>query len=240
MSKTPRGTKGEMKRLSSSASSSSSTAEAESKRRKVKYETYKHWVSEYDRECQTASWLECEAEISAGKRYVTKLKCWICRKYNSSIIGQRNYSDKWIEGAESVRATNIRDHSKSDQHVHAMNLYKRDMTKASGKSTVSYAPIARALNVLPEEEQAMLRYKFDVAYVVATEQLAFKKFPKLCELESRHGVKLGVLYRNEKACKEFIHFIAESGRQQLNAMISNAHFFSLLMDSSTDSSNHDN
>ena len=205
MSKTPRGARGEMKCLSSSASSSSSTAEPESKRRKEKYETYKHWVSEYDRESQTAGWLECEAEILAGKRYVTKLKCRICRKYNSSIIGRRNYSDKWIEGAESVRTTNIRDHSKSDQHVHAMNLYKRDMAKASGKSAVSYAPIARALNLLPEEEQAMLRYKFRCCILCSHRATGI---PKLCELESRHGAKLGVSYRNENACKEFI---AESG-----------------------------
>ena len=86
----------------------------------------------------------------------------------------------------------------------------------------------------------MLRYKFDIAYFVATEQLAFKKYPKVCELESRHGVKLGASYRNVNSCKEFIHFIAESGRQQLNAMVTNAHFFSLLMDGSTDASNHDN
>ena len=139
-----------------------------------------------------------------------------------------------------MRITNIRDHAKSDQHFHAMNLFKRDLAKASGKSTVSYVPIARALSVMSEEERVILRYKFDIAYFVATEQLAFKKYPKLCELESRHGVKLGASYRNVNACKEFIHLFAESGRQQPNAMVTNAHFFSLLMDGSTDASNHDN
>ena len=100
-------------RLSSPASSSSSSTGApEAKRRKVKYETYQHWITQYDRECLTASWLDCEVETLAGKRYVTKLKCRICHKYNDSIIGRRNYSDKWIEGAESVRTTNIRDHAK--------------------------------------------------------------------------------------------------------------------------------
>jgi hypothetical protein len=58
-----------MKCLSSSASSSPSTAEPETKRRKVKYETYKHWVTEYIRECQTASLLDCEVETVACKRY---------------------------------------------------------------------------------------------------------------------------------------------------------------------------
>ena len=36
------------------------------------------------------------------------------------------------------------------------------------------------------------------------------------------------------------YLIAESCRQQLNTMVSNAQFFSLLMDRSTDASNHDN
>ena len=88
----------------------------------------------------------------AGKRYVTRLKCRICRKYHANITGRRNFSDRWIEGAESVRTTNIHDHAKSDQHFHAMNLHKRDLAKASGKSAVSYAPIARALSVMSEEE----------------------------------------------------------------------------------------
>ena len=63
------------------------------------------------------------------------------------IAGRRNYSDKWIEGAEPVRTTNIRDHANSDQHFHAMNLHKRDMAKASGQSAILYAPIACALNL---------------------------------------------------------------------------------------------
>ena len=43
-----------------------------------------------------------------------------------------------------VLYTNIRDHAKSDQHFHAMNLHKKAMAKASGQSAISYAPIAHA------------------------------------------------------------------------------------------------
>ena len=32
----------------------------------------------------------------------------------------RNYNDRWISGAESVRNSNIRDHALSDQLTHAM------------------------------------------------------------------------------------------------------------------------
>ena len=55
-------------------------------------------------------------------------------------------------------------------------------------------------------------FKFELAYFVATEQLAFAKYPNFCELEEQHGVSIGVAYRNEIACKEFLHYTAESSR----------------------------
>ena len=41
-------------------------------------------------------------------------------------------------------------------------------------------------------------------------------------------------YTNINACKELIHYIAESNRKELNSIIFNA--ISLLMDESTDAS----
>lgn len=76
-----------------------------------------------------------------------------------------------------------------------MNLHRREAAQASGQALTSYAPIAKALNVLGEGEK-MLRVKFDIAYFVATEQLAFAKYPKLCELEARRGVSVSITYRN--------------------------------------------
>ena len=98
------------------------------KRRKVKHETYNKWLVQYDREYQTKTWLDCETEMDAGSKVVNKLKCRICTKHSDRITGRRNFSDKWIVGADCVKTTNIRDHSKSDQHIHAMNLERRDQT----------------------------------------------------------------------------------------------------------------
>jgi len=107
-------------------------------------------------------------------------------------------------------------------------------------SVATYTPIAQSLNTLSEDERKRLRAKFDIAYFVATEQLAFHKYPKMCELEARHGVNLGNSYLNENAGKEFVHYIAESKRQDLSLTLSKAPFFSLMMDGSTDQSNADN
>ena len=121
-----------------------------------------------------------------------------------------------------------------------MNLLRREQARTQGASVATYAPFAQSLNSLSEDERRKLRAKFDIAYFVATEQLAYRKYPRICELEARHGVNLGSSYLHENAGKEFVHYIAESRKRDLLSDISKAKFFSLLMDGSTDQSNADN
>ena len=65
-------------------------------------------------------------------------------------LGHKNFSEKWISGADSVRMTNIHDHAKSNQHVHAMNLRRKELVDAKGLDTSSYSSIAQTPAVLPE------------------------------------------------------------------------------------------
>ena len=74
---------------------------------------------------------------------------------------------------KQMRASNLRDHAGTDQHAHAMMLLNREKSKAQGLTVSSYAPIARALHRLSDEERARLRRKFDITYFVATEKLSF-------------------------------------------------------------------
>ena len=210
------------------------------KRRKVKYDTYKQWVSQWDREIQTMSWLDCETEVCAGVKYVTKLKCRICTKFQERIIGKRNFSQKWIDGADSVRTTNIRDHAKSEQHCHAMNLERKSAAQHLDQGPAAYASIARSLTTISSEEMERLRIKFDIAFFVATENMAFTKYPKICEMEARHGVKVGSSYLTNNAAKEFVHFIGKSMKNDIISAVSEARFFSLFLDGSTDRGNIDN
>ena len=186
------------------------------------------------------TWLDCNSEVQASKRFVTKLRCTICTKFKIGIESRRNFSDRWIAGAESVRNSNIRDHAQSDQHIHAMNLLKREQAKASNTPTCSYGPIVQALSKISELEREQLRKKFDIAYFLAIEKLSFRKYPRLCELEARHGVSIGSSYTNEIAGKSFSHYVAQSQRQQVLERIAQAKFFSLLIDGSTDKANVDN
>ena len=54
-------------------SSSEEASVPEANKRKVVYTTFKKWKAEMDKECQMVTWLKCDTEIQAGKRFVTKL-----------------------------------------------------------------------------------------------------------------------------------------------------------------------
>lgn len=92
--------------------------EPQTKKRMVRYNTYKQWLAQFDKDCQSMTWLDYE---TAGFRVVTKLKCKICTKFRDKIAARRNFNEKWLVGTESVRTSSVREHCKSDQHVHAMH-----------------------------------------------------------------------------------------------------------------------
>ena len=209
-------------------------------RRRVDYATFQKWQRDLDREYQTLSWLKCSTEKERGKKVVDKLKCKACSEFVDRIRSRKNFSDKWVVGADSVRVSNVRDHAQNQQHLHAMSLLRKRNAEAAGLDPLSSTPIAKAFNNLPDEEREKLRVKFDIAHFVATENLPFTKYSKICELEAHHGVELGNSYTNETSGKEMIHYVAESRRQELMKKLGDASFFSLLLDGSTDKGNIDN
>ena len=179
---------------------SPSPEESSTKRRVVAFHTFKKWRTDNDKDYQTISWLDCER---SGDK-VTHLKCTVCTKYRSVIEGARNYSDKWIVGADSLRTSNIRDHAKTSMHKLAVLNLKKDNARSQGLGPTAYAPIARFLNELPQNAMDKLRKKFGLAYFIATEKLAFSKYPALCDLAKTLGVDIGTEYTNEHSAKTFL------------------------------------
>jgi len=75
---------------------------------------------------------------------VSKLACSLCKKFRSRILSRRNFSDRWITGVESIQTSNIRDHARSDQHIHAMSLLTEEIHRVRGESCSEDAPIVVA------------------------------------------------------------------------------------------------
>ena len=80
-----------------------------------------------------------------------------------------------------------------------------------------------------------MKRKFDICYMMAKEGIALLKYTALYDLESRHDVDLGVAYRNDVSVKSFTRFIAQSQRDCFISSLTKLHFFSFLMDGTTDS-----
>ena len=82
---------------------------------------------------------------------------------------------------------------------------------------------------------------FDLCFMMAKESVAFANYPSLLELEKRHGVDLGHAYTTADSAKLFTGFIAKSQRQSFFGTLYSCgtHFFSLLMDGTTDCGNHE-
>ena len=68
-----------------------------------------------------------------------------------------------------------------------MKLFKQAQAKDIGEYYQQHAPIARALLKI----ESKLKKKFDIAYFLSKENIAFRKMSSLCSLEERHNVDLG-------------------------------------------------
>ena len=86
---------------------------------------------------------------------------------------RRNYNERCITGADSLRTTNIRDHAHSYQHRNAMSFLQRENAALREESISSFAPIDAALNTLGDDERETLHRMFEIAYLLRKEKLSF-------------------------------------------------------------------
>ena len=154
----------------------------------------------------------------------------------------KNFSKAWIDGSTNHKTSNITDYACSEQHKSAMALFRKDQAKSKHEPITAYSPIARsvlsmAINPAVREQ---IKRKFEISFVLAKEHIPFLKYPAIHDLEERHGVVLGAAYKNRDSARNFVHYIAESQRQHLYTTLASSHFYSILMDSSTDKGRDEN
>ena len=95
--------------------------------------------------------------MESGKKVVFKLLCKVCTQFEEKIKSRKNFSSKWIAGADLVRTSNVRYHAHNDQHTHAMSLLKKQRALSTDLVPSSYAPIAQAFARPSDEEREKLR-----------------------------------------------------------------------------------
>ena len=115
-------------------------------------------------------------------------------------------------------------------HARAMTLLKRDR----GVDIREYMPIARVPSTMDEASREKTKKKFEVAFMIAKNNMAMTKMKPICELEERHRVDLGQGYKNNQTCASFIKFIALDQQRSLVDTLSCTNFYSLQADGTTD------
>ena len=223
------------KRASASYSSTVECSQVEKKdRRQITVRTFEKWQGQYNTPHESLTWLRCDKDPN-DRSLVSVLWCEPCRKYEARIRGQKSFSNAWIQGTSNQRTSSVIDHANSNQHKAAMSYLKSDLAKANNEPVMSFSTIARSLMNMDTATRERMKRKFDICYVMAKEGMAFSKYTALYDLERRHDVDLGVAYRNDVSAKSFTGFIAQSQRDCFVRSLANLHFFSFLMDGTTDS-----
>ena len=99
--------------------------------------------------------------------------------------------------------------------------------KQQSTDVCAYVPIASC------NGQQTVEQKFNIAFLIAEENMALTKMKAICELEERHGVDLGTAYKNNQVCATFVEYIAKEQLQVLARALSAAKFYSVQCDGTT-------
>ena len=94
-----------------------------------------------------------------------------------------------------LKKDNAKKHSKSNIHCKACDMERRPLMTLS--AIYSSTPLGKAITGATSQEVQRLSKLFDIAYVVAKEEMPFSKYPSLIELEKRHGVNFGNTFMTE-------------------------------------------
>ena len=126
------------------------------KKRMLLARSVDNWISEYDKQYDTATWLTYKA---VDRVHVESLSCSGCTCFQDKLLGMCNYKASFIEGSRNLRTSSIKDHAVSNMHIRAMSLLKQERVVDLHK----YAPIAKALSSIDEFTHKAVQKKFEIA-----------------------------------------------------------------------------
>ena len=155
-----------------------------------------------------------------------KMFCDICTK--------DKHADKkstFVTGSDNFHLKSLRKHSLSKGHANCAEKAKAHSAPPGTN------PAEKALQVLHEKQFEKMRVLFRVSHSLAKKGRPFSDYEWSLDLhEATHHVNLGETYRNDRASRKFIAYIAEAERLNLASELSVAPFYSVMTDGTTDAS----
>lgn len=192
----------------------------------VALSTVKRWKNELD---IPVAWIDC---ILSGN-FVTEISCKLCMRHVDRLRGNRNFSMSFVNGIQgtSLKKDQLNKHKNSDMHKLALSF---ELNSVTDINKLYQTPIGQAFGKAKTGEEHRVIKLFDIAYGMAKEGIAFKKFSFITELEKRHGVDLGQTYQTEKMCREFTSIISNSLKSEMVKELNTSQYFTVMCDGSTD------
>ena len=157
------------------------------------------------------------------------------KMFCETCVANTNYCEKESKfvkgGCANFHVKSLQTHHKSQGHKRCA---EREKAMAATPGT---NPAERALQSMNEQNFNKLRILFRVAHSIAKKNRPFQDYIWSLDLhEAMHGISLGETYRNIKACRNFVLYIAEVERMAMVEVLKKVPFYSILSDGSTDSS----
>ena len=111
-----------------------------------------------------------------------------------------NYNPAYIEGSKNLHPSSFKEHAASNMHSRAMLLLKR----AQSSDKLDFSRITKALHTMDVTSEQQIKRKFDIAFMIAKEHMAFTKRSQW----SQPGPELQV-------CAIFIEYTIALGRRKI-------------------------
>ena len=212
------------------------------KKRVLKVATVERWINDDLAKDNGSIWLHYDAD---KQEHVEKLYCRVCQKYKQQLSTMKDFSNAWIIGSKNLKLSNAKDHANSNCHLRAFRLHANEIRTGSGGSLQmpeklmpgpNQPTVIEGFSQMSEIAQEQLKKKFELAYFVAKKELPFTMYEDLVTLEKHHGVDIGEVYVNRIECANFIDYHGEYLSKTLENDLSEAHFYSVLTDGTTDCS----
>ena len=221
--------------------------------RTVSASTVEKWKSDLS-EYLAAEWLTYDVD-AAGK--ARNLRCKFCIMFEDKIKGLPNYSDIYIKGSTNYRVSAVKDHAKNSngdpQHPHTVaysNFLKANgieieqrankIAKSCNKVNTDVVSTLQNHNKMDPSTLTKIKTKFETANFVVKQELPISKCKSILKLESKHGVDVGTKYLTDPSVGNFIDFMGQELKHQLNVDLIKAKFYSVLCDGSMDTATVEN
>uniref|UniRef100_A0A670YFN1 Sperm flagellar 2 n=1 Tax=Pseudonaja textilis TaxID=8673 RepID=A0A670YFN1_PSETE len=152
--------------------------------------------------------------------------CALCRKHNVDL-GEKTHN--FCSGTDDFILELVDEHNNSEAHAWASCM------ETASSSTPDSGTTQQMLKNMSKTTLKKIENLFRTCHAIAKTGRPFTDLDWISKLDDMKGVDIGSIFRNDKAARIFIHFIAEVERRALKEKLEKCKFFSLISDGITDS-----